>query len=183
MLTFLFFEQAPDAAPSGPRRLATGCTNHASRFEVSDLFLSCGLSLGKRARIVRIADRDPEPRVAAEDLAVEEPPTDQTVSVVLQLARPSGRTVRLVVATVPGMRTGSDYAAFRRVIEVPPGTTRVEAPVTILADLEIEPDETFVVRIERARFARIRTADAVVTIAAQTPPPPPEGAGRTSGRR
>ncbi|WP_372728519.1 polysaccharide deacetylase family protein [Nocardioides sp.] len=127
-----------------------------------------GLHLPDQSQLkVRITDRDREPALAAVDLTVEEPLTDQQVPVTVRLGRPSGRRISLVVATVAGTADEGDYVALRQRIEVPAGTTQVSVPVTVRSDTEVEEDETFVLRIIRARFARILKADAVVTISGQ----------------
>lgn len=138
------------------------------RFEVV-LSHPMGLRIGTGRGTVAIADRDGPPGVSAFDRSVVEPTGEAvTVPVRLQLARPSGRRVRLLVRTVAGTADAADFTPFEVSVVVPAGTRSVSVPVTILTDTVDEPDETFVVRIVRATNARVVRSDATVTI---TPPP------------
>ena len=161
--------------------LRDGLDEPTERFEVT-IDRPRGLTLGRASRVVRITDRDPQPTVSGVDLAVEEPVADQAVEVTFRLSKPSGRTIRLLLRTVAGSATEADYVAFRTRVVVPAGASSVTVPVTILADAEIEPDETFAVHLLRARFASIAGTDAVVTIKAQVPETPSEPRPGKRGR-
>jgi hypothetical protein len=115
-----------------------------------------------------VRDRNAPPLVRGVDAVVPEPATDTVVPVRFELARPSGKQVRVALQTVAGTADGADFVVARQAFDVAPGTTSAVLPVTVLADDHDEPDETFRVEVVRVVNARPGRA-AQVTI---TPPVP-----------
>jgi hypothetical protein len=114
---------------------------------------------------VAVLDRDRPPKVDGQPVTVPEPAAGTTqVPVVFRLAAPSGRDVRLAYETVPGTADESDYISTSGAVTIPAGELEAQVVVSVRSDLVPEGPETFAVHLDSADHARVRTADAVVTI-------------------
>jgi peptidoglycan/xylan/chitin deacetylase (PgdA/CDA1 family) len=134
------------------------------RFELG---LRRGVGVRPRAGTVTVVvkDRDRPPRVSGEPVTVAEPAVGSaSVPVVFRLSRPSGRDVTLTVTTVAQTADESDYDALTTTVSIPAGSRTVVVPVTVRADLDLEPVETFLLHLTRAAHARGSGGDAVVTV-------------------
>ena len=61
-------------------------------------------------------------------------------------------------------RAGQDYRATTGVAEFPPGTTEQQVVVPLLDDDDVEPAETFRLRLSAPRYAELEVAAALATI-------------------
>lgn len=140
-----------------------------------------GVRIGDAEVPVVLLDRDPPPRVSTADRRVAEPVAGQaTVNVPFVLDRRSEKQVRLRVRTVPGTADANDYRPVDIWLRLAPGTRRAVVPVAVLADTQVEPTETFTVRLVEARNARRNDAVSSVAI---SPPPAPTPTGADHRRR
>ena len=135
----------------------------------------------------QVLDRDRPPLVRGQDATVTEPtapdggPAEAVVQVPFELSRVSGRAIRIVVATRPGTATADDFVPTRTTLRLPPGSSRVTLPVTVLADTVDEDTETFTVEVVRRHHVR---EGRVATVTIEPPPPaPPEGTRQASRQR
>lgn len=145
---------------------------HTERFRVKIAFPR-GVRITDDTAAARIRDRDRAPRVHGRDVSVTEPvatgatPAETVVHVPFELSRPSGRVIRLRLATRSDTATWADYEPVRVTVWLRPGATTVSVPVTVRSDAVDEDAETFTVEVVRKRNVRIGRP-ATVTI---EPPP------------
>ncbi len=134
-----------------------------------------GLEIGDGRAVARIRDKDPAPRLLADDATVQEPATGSAdVEIDYALARRSGKPVVVVVETVAGTAGEADYTPLHLRFELAPGERRFVVPLSVLADLVDEGDETLTLEVVRARNVRITPGTTVtVTITPPDPPAPP----------
>jgi chitinase len=89
----------------------------------------------------------------------------QNAWVTLSLSAPSTKTVKVNYQTVNGTaRAGSDYDPVSGTATFAPGQTRYSVLVPVRGDTQIEPDETFSVKLQNPRNATIADGTGVVTI-------------------
>lgn len=128
-----------------------------------------GLSIADPAGDATISDNDPPPDLSVLDTTVLEPSTGQvTVPVTLRLNRPSGRSIRVTVRTVPGTADTADFVAEQQSVTFAPGVVTVQVPVTVLADTVVEGPETFTVQVVDSTNVTVPAPVGLVTI---QPPP------------
>ena len=84
------------------------------------------------------------------------------------LTRASARAVTLRVRTVAGTASTADFVSRVWVIRLAAGARRATVPLTILADAEVEAEESLGLEVVEATNARGSGATSRVTI---TPPP------------
>lgn len=144
-----------------------------------------GLEVGDGRAVARIRDKDPAPRLLADDVAVQEPATDPVeVEIDYALARRSGKPIVVVVETAAGTADGTDYTPLHLRFELAPGERRFVVPLSVLADLVDEPDEALTLEVVRARNVRVTPGTTVtVTITPPDPPDPPAPPRRRDRRR
>ena len=91
---------------------------------------------------------------------------NHTVVVAVQLSQPATEVVSVEVATEDGTALAdADYESFSGTLTFEPGVTRVEVPITILADSEAEDREHFALRLSQPVGAQIFGSTAEVGIA------------------
>lgn len=154
----------------------------AERFAVT-IARPHGLRIGDGSAVSRIADDDPPPVVRGVDLTVTEPVSEPTTAALrFELSRPSGKPIRMVLATRQGTADGTDYVGTRVRRVIAPGTSVVLVDVTVLQDEVEETEETFTVEVVRARRVRVGRP-ATVTIKPAPPDPEPEAEAPQAGSR
>jgi chitinase len=88
-----------------------------------------------------------------------------TLQFTVQLSHPVGTSVTVNYATADGTATaGSDYQAASGTLTFAPGETSRTIDVTVNSDTNIEPDETFTVRLTNSSGATISIPTATGTI-------------------
>ena len=141
------------------------------------------LSLDEASALATIVDDDGRGRIAAtpvvdEDaaqlsvaLVASEPGADlkeqagATAVFRISLAPAATHPVRVSYRTEDATaRAGQDYRATTGVAEFPPGATERRILVPLLDDDEVEPAETFRLRLSAPRHAELAVADALATI-------------------
>ena len=91
--------------------------------------------------------------------------TDRVVHFAVELSQPSSETVTVEVATADGTATeAEDYLATAASLVFPPGTTRVEVPVTVLGDDLAEDAESFDLVLDKAVGAELGLERAAMHI-------------------
>ena len=141
------------------------------------------LSLDEASALATIVDDDGRGRIAAtpvvdEDaaqlsvaLVASEPGADlkeqagATAVFSISLAPAATHPVRVSYRTEDATaRAGQDYRDTTGVAEFPPGTTERRVLVPLLDDDEVEPAETFRLRLSAPRHAELAVAEALATI-------------------
>jgi Calx-beta domain-containing protein len=106
------------------------------------------------------------PTIAADDSAVPEGDTGSSAAgLAVRLSHSPGQTVTVAYATGGGTATpGADYTAASGTLTFTPGTSVLPVPVSVLGDVAVEPDETFVLSLSSATNASLvdATADALI---------------------
>jgi uncharacterized repeat protein (TIGR01451 family) len=78
------------------------------------------------------------------------------------LSSPSTQTVRVAWATEDALATaGIDYLAASGTVSFAPGQTLRTIPVSVLGDAEVEPSETFVVRLSAPENAALDVSEGI----------------------
>jgi len=115
---------------------------------------------------VTILDDDPLPKLSIGDVQIKEPLSGTATAVFTVTLDPvSGRSLSVRYATADGTATaGSDYVARSGVLTFPEGTLTQQVSVTVNADLLVEGDETFFLRLSTPVNAVIADAEAQATI-------------------
>lgn len=129
------------------------------------LFNPNDLEIGQRFLTVNIADDDDGsvPTLSVESLVVSE--ADRLASVVITLTPAATTPVTVHIATQPDQATnGSDYYGLHRVVEFAAGETRKTVPITILNDNEVEPEESFKIRLFGETGTSVGTRRGTVSI-------------------
>jgi hypothetical protein len=102
---------------------------------------------GRGSVVARIADDDPRPLVSIADASTVEV-TSSFAVFRIQLDRKAKGPVSMSYATSNGTAlAGSDYQSTTGTITIPAGDLRYDLPIAVFADKDIEPDETFTVRL------------------------------------
>ncbi|MDB6057438.1 MAG: Conserved repeat domain protein, partial [Verrucomicrobiales bacterium] len=87
------------------------------------------------------------------------------ISLNLSLSASSYQTITVNYSTVDGTASaGSDYVATNGVVTFPPGTTNQTIAMVVSGDLQVEPNETFIVQLSNATNATLSVSSAVATI-------------------
>lgn len=97
------------------------------------------------------------------DVSVAEGSANALIPVYLSV--PSTKTIKVDYKTVEGTAVaGSDYEAVSGTLTFPPGQTRGTIGVPMRDDTRLEPNETFFVKLSKARNATIADGTGIVTI-------------------
>jgi hypothetical protein len=98
-----------------------------------------------------IVNDDGPPLLTIDDISATEPISRLSTRIAhftVSLSHPPSRAVSVDFTTQNGSATGgSDYVATSGRLTIPAGTMRSVIPVTLLGDLVLEPNETFVVAL------------------------------------
>jgi len=123
-------------------------------------------TLGTSTGIGTIADDDPTPTLAINDVTVAEGNTGTTNAVfTVTLSVVSGQTVTVNYATANGTASSSsDYSSRSGTLTFPAGTTTQTITVPVTGDTLDEPNETFVVNLSGATNATIADSQGAGTI-------------------
>lgn len=142
------------------------------------------LSLDEASAVATIVDDDGGGRIAATPV-VDEDAAQLSVALVsggelgaalkeqagaaavfrISLAPAAAHPVRVSYRTEDATaRAGQDYRATTGIAEFPPGTTEQRVLVPLFDDDEIEPAETFRLRLSAPRYAELAVAEALATI-------------------
>lgn len=137
-----------------------------------------------------VHDDDAAPTVDVQGIEIAEGDTSLTDAVLtVRLSAPSALPVTVGLSTDDGTATEpGDYAATTLSLTFPPGQTTAAAHVPVHGDTEVEPDESFGVRLVSPEGATLGDAEAEVTILDDEPlalsvtsPTVREGDGGTTG--
>jgi Calx-beta domain/FG-GAP-like repeat len=110
---------------------------------------------------------DDGPNISINDVSVAEGDTGtRNATFTITLSATSPQPVGVVYITSDGTATGgSDYArSFGRFVSVPAGQTSATFNISIVGDLNVEPDETFNVNLSNPSGGTILDAQGVCTI-------------------
>lgn len=113
-----------------------------------------------------IVDDDGPATLAIADSATHEGCQDTTpLQFTVQLSHPTGTAVTVNYATADGTaNAGSDYQAASGSLTIPAGSTTGTITVQVIGDANVEPDETFTVRLTNSSGATISVPTATGTI-------------------
>ncbi len=108
------------------------------------------------------------PTVSVGDLIVAEgSATNTTASFAVTLSAPSAQTVTVGYTTVDSTAlAGSDYVGTAGTVTFPTGATAAAIPVTVLADADTEPPESFQLHLASPSHATLLDAIGTATIVA-----------------
>ncbi|MEO1246843.1 MAG: Calx-beta domain-containing protein [Pseudomonadota bacterium] len=114
-------------------------------FRVRLTNLTGGAEFARSIATGTIQTDEPLVRLSVADTGGEEGNTDNTEQVFsVVLDRPALNAVSFDFATADGTAlAGEDYLAANGSLQILPGETRIDIPVTVLADTDNEPDETY----------------------------------------
>jgi hypothetical protein len=124
-------------------------------------------TLGSSAAAAGIIRNDDLPFVVMGDAAIAEGDSGaKVVPVVVSLSAPAFAPVTVAYATFDRTATlaGSDYLAAAGTLTFAPGETLKTIALSVRGDTNVEPDESFGVRITTASGAKIAKADGLITI-------------------
>ena len=119
---------------------------------------------GRARGKIRDDDAPPSVRVGRAEVAEPVDPPTAVARVTVRLERPSGRWVRLTVATRPGTADTDDYEPVVRRVVLAPGEVSAVVGVTVVADDVEEDVETFEVAVVEAVNAEATGAVGPVRI-------------------
>jgi hypothetical protein len=126
-------------------------------------------------RGARVADTRAEAEIVDDDLTIaiedaevaEEDEEDVGAVFTLRLSSESGRTVEVSYRTRDDSAVADeDYEAVSDTVVFPPGEVEAEIEVSVLADLDDEPEETFILELFDPVNARLDRDEAEATIEA-----------------
>ncbi|MEM1433785.1 MAG: Calx-beta domain-containing protein [Pseudomonadota bacterium] len=119
-----------------------------------------------------VQDDDPSPGLALNRAAVQEGDAGvQSVELGLTLNAPSGRDIVVAYGSIAiSAEAGTDFDLPAATLTLPAGATDASIVVDINGDLEVEGDETFLVRIESAGNAELLNDTASVVIGGDDAP-------------
>jgi hypothetical protein len=139
-----------------------------------NLSSASGASIADSRGVGTIADDDGAQSLSIADASVREGNSGRkTIAFAVTLSRASGRTVTVRYATSQRSATsGSDYVGASGTLTFPAGTTSRTVSISIVGDMRVEADETFLVRLSSNRDASIRRSTATGTILNDDPGPP-----------
>ncbi|MEM7801434.1 MAG: choice-of-anchor D domain-containing protein [Chloroflexota bacterium] len=155
--------------------------NEDSIFEgdqVVDLTLSnpsTGLLVGgTSAATLTLADNDAAPTISFADLIIPEGNSLGSADLPVSLSAAAGVTITVDYATSDiSAVAGQDYTAINGLLSIPVGQISGTISIPVLGDIDIEPDELFVVQISNPSAGTISNNNAVVTLTnddSSTPP-------------
>lgn len=106
------------------------------------------------------------PAISINDVAVAEGNSGSGyVVLTASLSAPSTKTVKVDYKSIDGTaKAGSDYDAVSGTLAFAPGQTRASILVLLHGDTQVEPDESFFIKLSNARSATIADSTGVVTI-------------------
>jgi len=104
-----------------------------------------------------IIDDDPPPTISIRDVSVNEGNSGATTAFfTVSLSAQSGKQISVGYATADGSASSaSDYAAATGTLIFNPGETNKTVAITVNADTQVEPDETFFVNLTSVTNANI----------------------------
>ena len=121
--------------------------------------------LGRSLATVTIADDDGPPLLAAQPLVTTEWSVPRVALLVLDLLPASAKATAFSWQTADGTaHAGIDYEAAQGTVQIPPGTTRVTIPLTILFDPATADEATFEVRFSAPVDLVLAAPSTTVTI-------------------
>jgi chitinase len=125
--------------------------------------------------IATIADNDWSPNLFVLGDSADEPVWQTRVTFSVRLDRSTKAPVSVAYTTVDGTAVaGQDYHAASGTVVIPAGQGRADIEVVVIGDTEIEPDETFTLRLSNAEGAFLGgSSSASATIVNDDFPPPP----------
>ncbi|HEX8251393.1 MAG TPA: FG-GAP-like repeat-containing protein, partial [Pyrinomonadaceae bacterium] len=128
--------------------------------------ISGGAVLGQSTATLSIADDDPPPAIAIENLSVSEGNQGTTAAnFTVRLLTPSALTASVNYSTANGSATApADYQSTSGVLTFAPGETIKTIAVAVLGDTIPEPDETFFLNFSNAVNATLPGSQAQATI-------------------
>lgn len=105
------------------------------------------------------------PVIAAANRSVAEGNAAATIQVPVSLSGPLSQTVSVSYATADGTAiAGSDYQSVTGVVTFAPGETSKSIAVTVLGDVQPEPDEQFLIVFSNPAGAALATSQVAVTL-------------------
>jgi hypothetical protein len=113
------------------------------------------------------------PTIAAEDAAATEGNAGPSpAGLVVRLSHAAALPVTVAYATGGGTATaGTDYASASGTLTFAPGASVLTAPVSVLGDLAVEPDETFALTLSSPANASLADSSAEALIQDDDAPP------------
>jgi Calx-beta domain/RTX calcium-binding nonapeptide repeat (4 copies) len=178
---------------AGADRLSGGAGNDVLTGGPGADLLQCGR--GRDTAKADVADRvagDCEivtglPSLAVADAgAVEGDSGQKALTFRVTMSKPSSQAVTVRFATADGSaKTPSDYTAVSGTLRFLPGETAKSIDVSLVGDVDVEPDETFTVTLSAPANATVADASATGTIQNEDRPRPRSGvySGTTSQGR
>ena len=148
--------------------------------ETLDVTLSdaVNVQLASTSATATITDDDDAPNITFGDITVTEGSSQDdvsptTASFVVTLDAASGKAVDVTYATADGTATEADgdYTAASGTLTLAAGETTSSVDVSVGADYDDEPDETFVLSISAVTNATATASSATATIADDDEPP------------
>ena len=102
-------------------------------------------------------DDEEDPEITIGDVELDEGSAGTTAFVFpVTLSESSSKEVEVTYNTVAGTATeGEDYELAEGTLKIPPGTTEGNITVNVLPDEDVEPDETFEVRLSEPQHATL----------------------------
>ncbi len=106
------------------------------------------------------------PAISINDVAVAEGNSGSGyVVLTASLSAPSTKTVKVDYKSIDGTaKAGSDYDAVSGTLAFAPGQTRASILVLVHGDTQVEPDESFFIKLSNARNATITDSTGVVAL-------------------
>jgi hypothetical protein len=136
------------------------------------------VQLASASATLTITDDDDQPNISFGDITVTEGSSQDTVSpttasFVVTLDAASGKAVDVTYATADGTATEADgdYTAASGTLTLAAGELTSSVDVSVGADYDDEPDETFVLSISAVTNATASVMSATATIADDDEPP------------
>jgi sugar lactone lactonase YvrE len=113
-----------------------------------------------------IQDDDVAPELSINNVTVTEGNSGTTAAeFTVTLSEASGQTIRVDFSTANGTAVaGEDYQATSGTLVFSPGSTTQMLTVLVVGDVQVEPDETFVVNLSNAANAEIADGQGAVLI-------------------
>jgi hypothetical protein len=138
-----------------------------------------GATLGDARGIGTILDNDPAVSLSVDDVSASE--GSGSLAFTVSLSAESGKVITVSYATGDGSAVAqADYAAATGTLVFMPGETEKAVSVPLVADDQVEQDETFTLTLGNAVSGLLADSQGLGTIAdddsdaAPPPPPPPD---------
>ena len=151
-------------------------TEQTERFSLVLSAPTGGATLGKATGVATVTDDD-KPTVSVSGASVSEGNAGpQNAVFTISLSAPVSGQVKVAYATADeSARQPEDYAAKSGTVTFAAGETSKTVTVVVAGDTQVEPDETFLVKLSNPSGATLGTATGTGTILNddQAPPPPP----------